>query len=64
MPLLRKGLFVFFALMVCSSLQALAAVTYSPMESGSSLRFLGNAIVYKGDTIVLDETTIFLDGSL
>ena len=64
MPLLRKGLFVFFALMVCSSLRTLAAVTYSPMESGSSLRFLGNAIVYKGDTIVLDETTIFLDGSL
>lgn len=64
MPLLRKGLFVFFVLMFCSSFQAQAKIVYSPMESGSSLRFLGNAIVYKGDTIVLDETTIFLDGSL
>lgn len=51
-------------LLMVLGLTAQAQMVYAPLEPESSLMFLGNRIVYKGDTITLDNHNIFLDGSL
>lgn len=58
---MRRCLFlVFTALLTVFSAQA----AYKSLDSANPITFLGNAIVYQGDTITLGKHAIFLDGNL
>ena len=58
---MRRCLFlVFTALLTVISAQA----AYKSLDSANPITFLGNAIVYQGDTITLGKHAIFLDGNL
>lgn len=58
---MKRCLFlVFTALLTVFSAQA----AYKSLDSANPITFLGNAIVYQGDTITLGKHAIFLDGNL